>query len=61
MVMQMARFALVRDGTTDDQASLNAAYTTFSNGAFSLKELLVGVAKTRTFRYRSLAAGEVQP
>jgi hypothetical protein len=61
MVMQMARFALYRDGTTDDQASLNAAYTAFSNGSFSMKELLVGVAKTRTFRYRSLAAGEVQP
>jgi hypothetical protein len=61
MVMQMTRFALLRDGTTDDQASLNSAYTSFSNAAYSLKELLVGVAKSRTFRYRSLAAGEVQP
>jgi hypothetical protein len=61
MVMQMMRFALLRDNTTDDQASLNNAYTTFSDGAFAMKEILVGVAKTRTFRYRSLAAGEVQP
>jgi hypothetical protein len=61
MVMQMTRFALLRDGTSDDQASLNSAYTSFSNGAYSLKELVVGVAKSRTFRYRSLAAGEVQP
>jgi hypothetical protein len=61
MVMQMLEFALLREGSTDDQASLNNAYTAFSNGSFSLKELLVGLAKTRTFRYRSLAAGEVQP
>jgi hypothetical protein len=61
MVMQMLEFALLREGSTDDQASLNNAFTAFSNGTFSLKELLVGLAKTRTFRYRSLAAGEVQP
>jgi len=59
--MQIAEFALLRENTMDDQASLNAAYTSFSNGVYSLKELLVGLAKTRTFRYRSLAAGEVQP
>ena len=61
MVMQIMRFAFLRDNTMDDQASLNNAYTTFSNATYSLKELLVGVSKTRTFRYRSLAAGEVQP
>ena len=60
-VMQLARFALLRADTTADQASLNAAYTAFSNGGNSVKELLVGVAKSRTFRYRALAAGEVQP
>ena len=59
--MQIMRFAFLRDNTMDDQASLNNAYTAFSNATYSLKELLVGVSKTRTFRYRSLAAGEVQP
>jgi hypothetical protein len=61
MVMQIMRFAFLRDNTMDDQASLNNAYTAFSSAAYSLKELVVGVSKTRTFRYRSLAAGEVQP
>jgi hypothetical protein len=60
-VMQLARFALLRADTTADQASLNAAYAAFTNGGNSVKELLVGIAKSRTFRYRALAAGEVQP
>jgi hypothetical protein len=60
-VMQLARFALLRADTTADQYSLNTAYSAFTNGGNSVKELLVGLAKSRTFRYRSLAAGEVQP
>jgi hypothetical protein len=61
MVMQMTRFALLRADTSDDQASMNAAFAAFSGGNFSMKELLVGVAKFRSFRYRALASGEVQP
>jgi hypothetical protein len=60
-VTQWTRFALLRAETAADQASLNGAYAAFVNGNFSVKELLVGVAKSRTFRYRSLAMGEVQP
>jgi hypothetical protein len=61
VVVQFARFALLRDDTPADLASLNAAAATFASANFNVRELLVGIAKSRTFRYRSLAAGEVQP
>jgi hypothetical protein len=61
MVVQFARFALLRDDTAADLASLNAAAATFTAANYNVRELLVGIAKSRTFRYRGLAAGEVQP
>ena len=60
-IIQMGRFGLLRDDTPADQASFDAAAGAFVSGSYSVKELLVGLAKSRTFRYRSLAAGEVQP
>jgi hypothetical protein len=57
-VRQWTRFAFSRAETDADQASLNSANATFVNGNYSVRELLVGVALSRSFRYRSLAAGE---
>jgi hypothetical protein len=56
---QWARFALQRDATEADAASLAAVGTAFSSHDFNIGDLLVGVASSRTFRYRSLAEGEV--
>jgi len=58
-VKQWTRFALSRAETDADQASINAATSFFTKGNGSVRELLVGVALSRTFRYRSLAVGEM--
>ena len=59
-VTQWARFALSRADTEADRASLNAAYTSFSKANFTVRELLVGIATSRSFSYRSPSAGEIQ-
>jgi hypothetical protein len=56
---QWARFAYKRDDTDADRASINAAVSAFSKGGNVVRDLLVGVAGSRSFRYRSLAAGEM--
>jgi predicted NAD-dependent protein-ADP-ribosyltransferase YbiA (DUF1768 family) len=55
---QLMRFALNRWDATEDTASIDAATAAFQRG-LSLRDLLTGVAVSRTFRYRSPAAGEV--
>jgi hypothetical protein len=59
-VTQWARYAFNRLEVDADRASLNAAYATYSKANFTVKELLVGVATSRSFSYRSPSAGEIQ-
>jgi len=59
-VTQWARFAFNRLDTDADRASLNDAFTAFSKANFTVHELLVGVATSRSFNYRSPSAGEIQ-
>jgi hypothetical protein len=57
---QWARFAFKRHETDDDQFSLDSMAGAFGkDGAFNVKELMVGVVGSRSFRYRLPAAGEV--
>jgi hypothetical protein len=56
---QWFRYALGRLDTTDDSASVTGATTTFKSATRDVRELLVGIATSRTFRYRALASGEV--
>ena len=56
---QWFRYALGRLDTTDDTASVNGATATFKSAARDVRELLVGIATSRTFRYRALSQGEV--
>jgi Protein of unknown function (DUF1592)/Protein of unknown function (DUF1588)/Protein of unknown function (DUF1595)/Protein of unknown function (DUF1585)/Protein of unknown function (DUF1587) len=57
---QMTRYALNRWDTAADAASIEAAATRFK-GTLNMRDLIAGVATSRTFRYRAPAAGEVLP
>jgi hypothetical protein len=57
-VAQWSRFAWGRKETTADFGSLDTAAAAFSKGNDSIRELLVGVVGSRSFRYRSLSEGE---
>jgi hypothetical protein len=56
---QWARFALRRLETKADRASLEAIAGAFGNGGNNLRDLLVGVAGSRSFRYRAPSEGEM--
>ncbi|HEY2900494.1 MAG TPA: DUF1592 domain-containing protein [Polyangia bacterium] len=56
---QVARFAYKRVDTDADRASIEGAVGEFNKGGDAVRSLLVGVAGSRSFRYRSLAAGEM--
>ena len=58
---QWMRYALVRPETAADAASLGAAYSAFATANFNVRNLLVAVATSRTFRFRTPAAGEILP
>jgi hypothetical protein len=53
------RYALDRMETDYDKASLAAAVVAFKAGNYAVPALLKGVASTRSFRYRTLAEGEM--
>jgi hypothetical protein len=53
LVRQFARFALGRREGDDDLGALNRAYATFAASGFDLRELLVAIATSKTFRYRA--------
>lgn len=55
---QWARYALDRVETDLDQASITAATQTFTQDGLSIQSLIAALASSRTFRYRSLSAGE---
>lgn len=56
---QWLRYAFGRAESADDQPSLDAATAAFTAAGGDVRELIVGLAKSRTFRYRTPAAGEV--
>jgi hypothetical protein len=58
---QWLRYAFGRFETDADQASIQSAAGTFRSSSGDVRELLVGLATSRTFRYRTPAAGEVLP
>jgi hypothetical protein len=60
-VTQWMRYALVRPETAADEASIGAAYSAFASANFNVRNLLVGVATSRTFRFRTPTAGEILP
>jgi hypothetical protein len=57
---QYARYAFDRTDTPDDLASLQSAAAAFASGKNDVRELIVGIAKSRSFRFRSIAQGEMQ-
>jgi Protein of unknown function (DUF1592)/Protein of unknown function (DUF1588)/Protein of unknown function (DUF1595)/Protein of unknown function (DUF1585)/Protein of unknown function (DUF1587) len=58
---QWVRYAVGRPDTDDDAASIGDAYTAFASNNFNVRNLLVGIATSRTFRFRTPAVGEMLP
>jgi len=56
---QWFRFAVGRDDTDGDAPSLAAIATAFATNQYDMRDLAPAIAASRSFRYRSLAAGEV--
>jgi hypothetical protein len=56
---QWLRYALRRPETADDLASLQAVNAAFTASGNNIRELIVTLSKSRTFRFRTPAAGEV--
>jgi len=56
---QWFRYALGRLDSTDDASSVNTAGRTFKTATGDIRELVVGLSTSRTFRYRTPANGEV--
>jgi hypothetical protein len=56
---QWFRFAVGREETDLDAPSLTAIATAFATNQYDMRDLAPAVAASRSFRYRSLAAGEV--
>jgi hypothetical protein len=61
MARQFLRYALKRKETAGDEASLAAAVAAFSSKGNDLRELMVGLTKTKTFTHRFPSMGEVLP
>jgi hypothetical protein len=57
---QWARFALLREPTDADRASLQAAARAFSSVG-GVRDLVLALAASRSFMYRAPAPGEVLP
>jgi len=58
---QWFRFAFGRAETDADAPSLAAVATAFAANQYDMRELAPAIAASRSFRYRSLATGEVMP
>ena len=58
---QWTRYALNRWDSSADLASIQGATATFQAGGLNMRDLIAGVATSRTFRYRAPATGEVLP
>jgi hypothetical protein len=59
MTTQWLRYAFRRLETADDLASLQAANAAFVSSGNDIRELILALSKSRTFRFRAPAAGEV--
>lgn len=57
---QWTRFALVRDTVEADRYSLQSAQTAFASNGLKVPKMLISVATSRSFLYRSLAQGEAR-
>jgi hypothetical protein len=58
--MDPAGFAFENyDGTEGDRASLQAIGAAFGKDGHNIRDLLVGVAASRSFRYRAPSQGEI--
>ena len=57
-VTQLFRFAVKRANTDEDQASVATAAKPFAQN-HSIRDLIVAIAGTRSFRYRMPAPGEM--
>jgi hypothetical protein len=60
-VKQWFRYGLGRLDTAHDQASIDAAVTAFESSMRDIRELVVALATSRTFRYRTPGTAEVLP
>jgi hypothetical protein len=58
-VTQMSRFAWNRHDTQADRFSIDTALTAFDGAGRSIKDLVVAITRSRSFRYRAAAEGEV--
>jgi Protein of unknown function (DUF1588)/Protein of unknown function (DUF1585)/Protein of unknown function (DUF1592) len=58
MTRQWLRYGFRRLETDDDKASLQAANQQFKASGNNMRELIIALVKSRTFRFRSPAAGE---
>lgn len=56
---QWFRFAVGRAETDSDASSIASIATAFATNQFDMRDLAPAIAASRSFRYRSLAAGEV--
>ena len=56
---QWFRFAVGREETDSDAPSLESIATAFATNQFDMRDLAPAIAASRSFRFRSLAAGEV--
>jgi hypothetical protein len=56
---QWLRFAFKRKDTPGDAASIQAVAGAFGKNGNNIRDLLVGVATSRSFRYRAPAQGEM--
>jgi len=61
LARQLMRYALNRWDTAADAHSIEVAREAFQAGGLDVRTLMAKVATTRTFRYRTPAAGEVLP
>jgi hypothetical protein len=61
LAKQLVRYALNRWDTAADLHSIQSAESAFRSGGLDIRTLVGSVATTRTFRYRTPAAGEVLP
>jgi hypothetical protein len=59
LARQFLRYGLRRSETLGDEASLAAAVGAFSSKGNNLRELIVGLTKSRSFTHRTPANGEV--
>jgi hypothetical protein len=55
---QWFRFAMGRKETTDDAPSLSVIQSAFAAHQFDVRDLAPAIAGSRSFRLRSVAAGE---